>query len=222
MEQARFSMFHEIGHYVLPDHVASIMLCSKSDMSYLTQRLHEKQANTFAVNLLFHGKRFTQQANSHAITARSVAELANDYQASFEATVRRLVEKNIRPCMLIVYEKRRMWKMWEEGWDIQYYVQSPAFQHRFIGQWDTAPNNPDVSIIAVSVHNIIDSKQVMLPYTYPAEEPLRCKQSILRIDIRYSVYYSLRKIANSSFVRNPIVDNGSLSGSGSASMSELL
>lgn len=165
LTRARFSTFHEIGHYVLPEHVEAIVLCTDRDMSYRTQRIQEQQANAFAANLLFHGGQFAHEANSRTISARTVAELARNYGASFEATARRLVEKNFRPCMLLTYGKVQRDSSWDIKWEVIYSTASPAFEHRFIGQFENASDDEYVTRAALGcdiTDSIISSTQMVL------------------------------------------------------------
>jgi len=130
-DRTKFSVFHEIAHYVLPEHQQSLFLCSKSDMSQRTGIILEKQANQFAADLMFHADLFTRMAHEMPICAKTIKELAIKFEASFESTARRLIEKNIRPCLLIVYEKklpvRQADKDTEPSWDVKYPISSTSF-----------------------------------------------------------------------------------------------
>jgi len=146
-KRARFSTFHEIGHYVLPQHVEELVLCTDTDMSYHAQRQREQEANAFAAHLLFHGDRFQLEANAHAITATTVKVLADRYCASYEATARQLVEANLRPYMLITYAKaksdRNIDLSFLPTWYLQYTVSSPAFAIRY---FDTVLDTGDTFV----------------------------------------------------------------------------
>jgi Zn-dependent peptidase ImmA (M78 family) len=104
--RARFSVLHEIAHYVLPNHQHALYVCDDRGMRPWTRLRFEREANEFAAGLLFHGDRFTLETNSHVISAATVKLLAEKYRASYEATARRFVERSFRPCMLIIFEKK--------------------------------------------------------------------------------------------------------------------
>ena len=134
--RVRFSVLHEIGHYVLPTHLHSIYLCDEQGLSQWAKLAFEKEANDFAASLLFQGERFSVEANSSSVTAATVEMLAHRYRASYEATARRLVEKNRHSFMFIAFEK-------EEGpesvdidmparWKVRYCVASPSFGARYV------------------------------------------------------------------------------------------
>ena len=130
--RARFSVLHEVAHYVLPDHQHTLYVCDAAGMSFRTRLELEREANEFAAELLFHGDRFTLAANSHPIAAPTVKQLADRYMASFEATARRMVERNFRPCMLIVFARRNGTAQIDIDrpavWTKTYVVASPAFK----------------------------------------------------------------------------------------------
>jgi len=130
-DRTKFSVFHEIAHYVLPEHQQSLYLCLKSDMSQRTGIILEKQANQFAADLMFHADLFTRMAHEMPICAKTIKELAVKFEASFESTARRLIEKNIKPCLLIVYEKKppvhQADKDTAPSWDVKYPISSTSF-----------------------------------------------------------------------------------------------
>lgn len=130
----RFSVLHEVGHFVLPRHEHSLYVCDDIGLSPATRLVFEKEASEFAAELLFLGDRFALEANSRPINAASVKELATKHGASFEATARRMVEKSFRPCMLVVFKKEPR----QSGgalaqppiWSVRYCVASPTFKTR--------------------------------------------------------------------------------------------
>ena len=130
----RFSTLHEVAHYVLPKHGHLLYLCE--DVYYSqspnnsTSTIIESEANDFAVDLLFKGDLFTIEANSHPVTAKTVKDLATKYNASFEATARRLIEKNLKECMFLVF-KRKPGPAVSNEWIIKYCVSSPSFRAKF-------------------------------------------------------------------------------------------
>lgn len=129
----RFSLLHEIAHYVLPSHVSRLYLCDEEGLGAFASRItFEKEANDFAAELLFKGAQFALEVNSSEIAAKAVKRLAERYRASFEATARRMVEKNVRPCMLVVFQKRndaaRVDLDRPATWEVRYCVGSASFK----------------------------------------------------------------------------------------------
>lgn len=101
----RFSALHEVAHYVLPNHQYELFLCDAAALDGRSDRVLEMEANELAADLLFQGDRFTLEANSLPISAATIKSLKTKYDAPFESTARRLVEKSVRPCMLIVFQR---------------------------------------------------------------------------------------------------------------------
>lgn len=101
--RARFTTMHEIGHYVLPNHQNDLYVCNEQDLSFEAKIEVELEANEFAAELLFKGDQFTRQANDCDVTPESIKTLALQYDASFEATARRFVERSARECSLAVF-----------------------------------------------------------------------------------------------------------------------
>jgi hypothetical protein len=130
--RARFSVLHEIGHYVLPNHEHALYLCDDIGLTYATRLMMEKEANELAADLLFLGDRFSAEANARPINAATVKQLAARYQASFEATARRLVEKNFRPCLLVSFKQEDQRKIIDvdatASWVVRYCVASAIFK----------------------------------------------------------------------------------------------
>jgi hypothetical protein len=180
----KFSIFHEVGHYVLPEHQGSLYVCDPNDSDISrkpTWRL-ESEANEFAAELLFMGDRFVTEANSVSLSAQTVKELADKYEASFEATARRLVEKRIRPCMLVVFKKgtNRLsaGSASNSEWQVHYCVSSASFSSRyFTEQLSGSPPENIISVITMVRKDIADSVKdelcVLLPngrsYSFAAE-----------------------------------------------------
>ena len=128
-------MLHEIGHYVLPHHEHTLYVCDDIGMSFATRLVMEREANKFAADLLFLGDRFSVEANSRQINALTVKELATQYRASFEATARRIVERNFRPCMLVVFKKDQQSDTLNVDavpkWIVRYCIASATFKTTF-------------------------------------------------------------------------------------------
>lgn len=159
--KSRFSVLHEIGHYLLPHHQHTLYVCDDLGMSAWTRLAFEQEANAFAAELLFQGERFSLEANSHPVTAAAVKQLAEKYKASFEATARRLVEKNFRPCMLVVFKQDSGRQVVDpnaaQSWTVKYCVSSPSFKLRFFDRVSGSIPAPLLARVAVPGRDIADS-----------------------------------------------------------------
>lgn len=173
-DRAKFSVFHEVAHYMLPEHQQSLFLCTKSDMSHKTGIILEKQANQFAADLMFHADLFTRMAHEMPICAKTIKELATRFDASFESTARRLIEKNIRPCLLVVYEKKMPARQTEKdaatSWDVKYHISSSSFPFYLPAD----PSNPLVaSLASEQFRDIADSVTGESEYELPNGQQIR-------------------------------------------------
>ena len=155
VRRSRFSSLHEIAHYVLPDHQGQIVVCGDQDLGFRAVRVEEREANAFAAELQFKGRRFKLETASLPIAALTVKETAGAFDASFESTARHLVETSLKPCLLAVYA--------HSGWDsdgtrlssVRYSIPSPSFEQRF-GRRLTDENNTHVAAVWVPGRDIAD------------------------------------------------------------------
>ncbi len=131
----RFSVLHEIGHYVLPSHQRALYLCDEKSLSPDSKIIFEYEANVLAADMMFMVGKFTLEANSYPVNAQTTKLLAKKYDTSFEATARRLVEKSFQPCMLLVFKKKdgiaAVDMSGPDRWAVRYCVASSAFSSRY-------------------------------------------------------------------------------------------
>jgi Zn-dependent peptidase ImmA (M78 family) len=131
-KRSRFSVFHEIGHFVLPEHRDKLFLDTDETLSWWTRVRLEREANEFAADLLFQGNRFTGEALDAPLSARTALDLAPQYGASYESALRRYVERHVLPCAVVIYDKLTH-PTGESDFDddqykIQYTITSPPFR----------------------------------------------------------------------------------------------
>ena len=143
-ERYSWASLHEVGHYVLPDHREQLFKCSWQDLSLLTQRRLEIEASRFAADLIFQNDLFTQEAADDPLSMKVPLALRDRYRASFEATIRRYVEKSRRPCALVVYRATKV-SDFEPPLEVQYSVRSPSWQHfaYVMPRQVSAPDSPE-------------------------------------------------------------------------------
>ncbi len=134
-KRCRFSVLHEIAHFVLPNHENAFYICDDLGLSHKARLSFEQEANEFAADLLFLGDRILLEANSRRICASTVKELADKYQASYESTARRIIQKNFKPCMLLTFEQdeteTHIDPDRQPSWSVKYCTASPPFKTRF-------------------------------------------------------------------------------------------
>ena len=131
-KRSRFSVFHEIGHFVLPEHRDKLFLDTDETLSWWTRVRLEREANEFAADLLFQTNRFTEEVLDAPLSSRSALNLAPQYGASYESALRRYVERHVLPCAVVVYDKLTHptgeSDFEDDQYKIQYTVTSPPFR----------------------------------------------------------------------------------------------
>jgi len=100
-----FSIFHEIGHFLIPRHQNLVYNDTLETLSYFARLKVEKEANQVAADIIFQLDRFSEMASDYDLGVKAVRELAPIFNVSFEASARRYVEKHYLPCALIVYQE---------------------------------------------------------------------------------------------------------------------
>lgn len=132
--RTRFSIFHEIGHFILPEHQEELFADDDRTLSWWTKSRFEGEANRLAAELLFQGNRFSEEALAMNTSVHSVLDLAPKFGASFEAGLRRYTEKHILPLALVVYDKVSQpaeTYIDDDQYRIHYTITSPAFRKLF-------------------------------------------------------------------------------------------
>jgi len=100
-ERQRFTHGHELGHQGLPWHAASYYADDHHTLDPDTHLQLEAEASAYSADLLFNGGEFTERAHSSRL-AMPLA-LADEFETSRQAAIRRYVEDSPRPCALIVF-----------------------------------------------------------------------------------------------------------------------
>ncbi len=176
--RARFTTMHEVGHYVLPNHQNDLYICDEQDLSFETKIETEKEANAFAAELLFKGDRFTRQANDFDVSPESIKTLALRYDASFESTARRFVERNARACSLAVFAPAPSGNVIDTSrpgqWKHRYTISSAEFRTRFFSRFAGEVPTDVIKKLVVPGRDVADSIDTEI--TVPAageQHPLR-------------------------------------------------
>jgi Zn-dependent peptidase ImmA (M78 family)/transcriptional regulator with XRE-family HTH domain len=105
LERRRFTIAHEIGHFLLPFHDSRAQ-CAKNDLGIIrsvdARRAREAEANRFAAALLLPQQPFRADIRRLGKPdTRHILKLADKYNTSKEATARRYAELSDDPCAII-------------------------------------------------------------------------------------------------------------------------
>ena len=133
-KRSRFSIFHEIGHFILPEHRERLFLDNDETLSWWAKSRMEGEANRIAADLLFQQNRFTEESVDYPVSLKTILELAPKYEASYEAALRRFTERHVLQCAVIVYDKisgATENDFEDERYRLQYTITSEPFRKRF-------------------------------------------------------------------------------------------
>ncbi|MFN0120868.1 MAG: ImmA/IrrE family metallo-endopeptidase [Blastocatellia bacterium] len=110
VERQRFSIAHEIGHW-MHDYGTTALACHEASFAReWGEDNPEKRANRFARELLIPARMFRDMAQDRPLNFETVRYLAKTFQTSLTATALRLVELGDTPAMLVCYNRhRRVW-----------------------------------------------------------------------------------------------------------------
>jgi len=117
----KFTIGHELGHFLLPWHRQTTFECTAEDISLRARKDWEIQANQFSAELLM--PKALVKAKLHVMRDPELAhvrELADLLEVSFEAAARRLVELNEYPCA-VVFSKENV---------VRYAIKSQYFEEQ--------------------------------------------------------------------------------------------
>jgi Zn-dependent peptidase ImmA (M78 family) len=133
-KRKRFGIFHEIGHFISPEH-RDLFTDTDATLSWLNKVRMEREANEIAAELVFQGNRFTEESLNAATSIRTVLELAPRYGASYESALRRYTERHVLPVALAVFDKvpRDSGDEHEDEieFKLQYTITSPTFRRKY-------------------------------------------------------------------------------------------
>jgi Zn-dependent peptidase ImmA (M78 family) len=105
----KFAISHELGHWVLHEHISHVFLCTSEDMvARFKAKAVELEANYFATELLMPSSLFGPAIAEEPFSVDTVSQIAADYRTSFTATALRFVELTDTYCVLVVSKGGRV------------------------------------------------------------------------------------------------------------------
>lgn len=112
VSRQRFTIGHELGHFLLPWHRQTTFECTAEDISGRARKDWEIQANQFSAELLMPKVLFNSRLHTmHEPELAHIQELSDQFGVSFEAAARRLVELSEYGCA-IVFSKDNVVRYW--------------------------------------------------------------------------------------------------------------
>jgi hypothetical protein len=103
--QRRFTHGHELGHCGLLWHDDAYYCDDPGDLGPDTHAELKVEVNAFSAELLFNLDAFTDRAHATRLGLAPALQLADDFDTSRHAAIRRYVETSPRPCALLILGK---------------------------------------------------------------------------------------------------------------------
>ena len=105
-ERQRFTLAHELGHFVLHRNSHTSFNCDKESIytGADTLKLVEREADEFASNLLMPGDRLRHRITGKRINFQLLGELAKEFGVSLEAMCIRLIKFTEQRAMLVYWD----------------------------------------------------------------------------------------------------------------------
>jgi hypothetical protein len=99
----RFTLAHEIGHFVLPHHRLLQTVCDERKIDSFDARLNrpEVEANEFASELLLPTAVLSRRFNLSLFSLPQISAIATEFETSLTATIRSFLRLTALPCAMI-------------------------------------------------------------------------------------------------------------------------
>jgi Zn-dependent peptidase ImmA (M78 family) len=99
----RFTIAHEIGHFVMPHHRLLKNVCDEKKIDSFDSRLNrpEIEANEFAAELLLPSVLLVKRFNLKEFSLPEISTVATEFQTSLTATVRSFLRLTSLPCAMV-------------------------------------------------------------------------------------------------------------------------
>lgn len=113
--RARFTLAHELAHYFIDDHRQALLSGAvpshPSQCEFESKNLVEREADSFASNLLLPRRRFLEAAQDARRGLGGILELARQFQTSVTATAVRYASCDVVPCAVLKWSAKGLdWK----------------------------------------------------------------------------------------------------------------
>lgn len=149
----RFTVCHEVGHFVLPGHGASNCICKADEVESWRKSLPEQElaANRFAAELLLPYEEVAPLVKRKTATITLAKEISREFSSSLTAASLRCVDVTEEKCAL-VYSVNRIIKWYKPNDNFRYHVRvnQKLDRESYAGQLfdDPTLNDPNGAIPA--------------------------------------------------------------------------
>lgn len=113
----RFSIAHELGHFVLNHGILIQRICSDEDMMNWYKQSEETEANFFAGELILPESIIKKRCDVAEVDFRPIKQIAHEFRASLTATAIRFVRFCPERCAVVFSKDAKMkWFYGSEDW----------------------------------------------------------------------------------------------------------
>ncbi|MES2493241.1 MAG: ImmA/IrrE family metallo-endopeptidase [Pseudomonadota bacterium] len=128
-QRRRFSIAHELGHFLMPSHLPPLggeFLCSSADLAALSKHEHgrharrEAEANQFAAHLLIPPPILEAKLGSHPLDLAEIGRLARTFDVSREAMARACVDQCASAAAVIMVSDGMIQRMYRREGQFPY------------------------------------------------------------------------------------------------------
>lgn len=117
-QRRRFSVGHEIGHWVYDRGKISLECAATKHQSFYTPQDPESRANAFAAELLIPKQMLLPRLNGRDADLSTLTELANTFRTSMTSTACRMLEMETHSVMVVCNSRaKRLWYRGSEDVD---------------------------------------------------------------------------------------------------------
>jgi hypothetical protein len=115
----RFTIAHEIGHYVIPSHQRRENVCAVEEVESWRSGLNpaELEANEFAAEFLLPTRLVRERLRVNTPSFQTIIDTADDFETSLTATTRRFIELTELACAMV----------WSQNGDARWFSRSDNF-----------------------------------------------------------------------------------------------
>lgn len=160
-EKQRFSLGHELGHDALPWHQDAYFADDRRTLDPDTHLELEAEANAFSAELLFNLGEFSDRAHASRIGLASAIELADVFETSRQAAIRRYVEDSPRECALLFLGRYFVHPRGRRSLKVLRAIESQTFRDRFGPAASLLPSAIPVDADAIGVAAVKALKGVL-------------------------------------------------------------
>jgi len=142
-----FVTYHEVTHSILGWQHIDLTQEDDKTLRPDCEELFEAEANYGAADILFQCERFESEARDYEVSLESTFHLADRYNSSRHAALRRFVERSNRPCALLVLTPtQREYSDGQKSYYVVYCIRSDSFIAEFGDELDLIFINPSHDI----------------------------------------------------------------------------